>query len=246
MIAPAPHRTFIFDLWDNPIIRREGVPRGLRQTKRAWLLVIGLTLAAGEVWAALFLVDLLGDTAHIIGIAAASLWAGLVVLLAGLHGARTIAQERTAGTWDQVIVSALSRRHIVVGKLLGTLIPLWLPGLALLPFLGLVSAVPPSPTEAAWGMAMAYGFALLGGVCAASLGLWWSVRSRSVFSAQLATVLTGWGIITFAPAAGLLPALFLPNWAGGLVRGVVVLFPGAAGLIHLLTRFEAIDRGQRK
>jgi ABC-type transport system involved in multi-copper enzyme maturation permease subunit len=198
-----------------------------------------------EVLAALFLVDLLGETAPAVALAAAIVWAGLAVLLAALHGARTIAQERTAGTWDQVIVSALSRRDIVVGKLLGTLIPLWLPGVALLPFFAVLMLMTPNPPEAAVGMVLTYGFALVGGVCAGSLGLWWSVRSRSVFSAQLATVLTGWGIITLTPGAAFLPALLLPDWTGGFLGALAILLPGAAALAHLLTRFEAIDRACR-
>jgi ABC-type transport system involved in multi-copper enzyme maturation permease subunit len=245
MIAPAQRRSPFSDLWDNPIIHREGVPRRLRQMNRGRLLALLLVTGAIEVVAALYLIGLLGETAPLIAFLATGTWAGLVVLLGGLHGARTVAQERTAGTWDQIIVSALSRRQIVVGKLLGTLIPLWLPGLVLLPFFSVLSVVTPGLVDGLWGMTITYASALLGGACAASVGLWWSVRAQSVFSAQLATVLSGWAIMTFAPGAALLPALFLPDWTGGVISGLAILLPGTAALVHLLTRFDAIERARR-
>jgi ABC-type transport system involved in multi-copper enzyme maturation permease subunit len=223
MIAPAQRRSPFSDLWDNSIIHREGVPRRLRQMKRWKLFALVLVVGVGEVLIALSLVDPLGGATHVIALIAGTIWAGLAVLLAALHGARTIAQERASGTWDQVIVSSLSRRQIVMGKLLGTLLPLWLPGVVLLPFIGVLLMVAPDPLPAAAWMALIYAFALVGGVCAASLGLWWSLRARSVFSAQLATVLTGWAATMFLP----------------------VIFVGAAALVHLLTRFDAIERARR-
>jgi ABC-type Na+ efflux pump permease subunit len=215
------------------------------------------SLAAGIVLTGVF-----EDLAKSIAYTGVYAWAGLTVVVAALQASRSIAQERTAGTWDALIMSPLGAKGIVFGKLFGVLLPLWAVGLLFLLGALPMALVSDDPLAAGLYLLIACCVAVAAGTAAASLGLYCSMRCRTIMSAQLLTIGLGVAIMMFAqcgaPLAmfpfGLLVAAADPVW--GLVPAVLFavataalpLLPGFILLWYLLARFDRLDgyhRGTR-
>jgi ABC-type transport system involved in cytochrome c biogenesis permease component len=193
---------------------------------------------------------------EVIAIAAVSAWSGLSLLVAAFSSSRSIAQERMSGTWEALIMSRLGGRGIVLGKLLGTLLPLWTVGVVLLPMVLLLLAAswPRAAPEALYTILAAYGMAIGGGTAAASLGLYCSMRCRTVASAQFLMIVLG-VIITMVAQFAAICLMFLasdmPTAYGHdvlyrLVHLTLLLLPGLLMLVDLLTRFDTLERYHRR
>jgi hypothetical protein len=255
MNAPS-QRGWFADLLDNPILRREAVPRIIRRASpniRAMLAVLALggSFVLGAYLTAISDAGVLAA----IAIAAVSAWSGLSLLVAAFSSSRSIAQERMSGTWDALIMSRLGGRGIVLGKLLGTLLPLWTVGVILLPMVLLLLAAswanwPWAAREILYAILAAYGLAIGGGTAAASLGLYCSMRCRTVASAQFLMIVLG-VIITMVAQFGSImatfPVLILDSPIPYVViHGTLLLLPGFLMLVDLLTRFNTLERYHRR
>jgi hypothetical protein len=233
---------------DNPIIRREALPRMLRRASRAVWTALGVGSLSLSLLLGIYLAT--KDYGFIIGYAAVYGWAAFSVLLSGLHCARAIAYEREIGTWDALIMSRLAGPGIVLGKLLGTLLPMWALGTLLLP-MALVASLTPG-AEAALPVLYGYGGALLATTSFGSVGLYCSMMSRSVNIAQFLTVVLSVGILIFASLASSVLGIIMWAWtefgavASALVHGMIVLLPGFAALWVLMARFDRIEAARRK
>ena len=225
---------------DNPIIRREAVPRAIRRAS------IPVRQAVAAAALGVYLRSVGGEFADMVGFVPLWAWAGLTVLVAALTTSRAIGQERVQGTWDMLVLTRLGGRAIVAGKLLGALLPLWAVGVALFPFcLPLVYA----PENPDWALHLlgAYALAIIGGTAAASLGLCCSMLFRTIFSAQLATVFAGWVAAQLLPALVMVPVrLMMGDSPNVLAYAAIMLAPGYIALVILLTRFEHLDRRFRQ
>jgi ABC-type transport system involved in multi-copper enzyme maturation permease subunit len=234
---------------DNPIIRREAVPRAIRRASPTVRQALVAAALIGPAVLGVYLRSVGGEFASGIGLVAVWAWAGLTVLVAALETSRAIGQERLQGTWDMLVLTRLGGRAIVAGKLLAALLPLWAVGLALFPFcLPLVYA----PENPDWALHLlgAYAVATIGGTAAASLGLCCSMLFRTIFGAQLATVFAGWVAAQLLPLLVMMPmALMIADSPGVLTYGAsaaIMLAPGYIALVILLTRFEHLDRRFRQ
>jgi hypothetical protein len=234
---------------DNPIIRREAVPRAIRRASpgvRQGLLAAALI---GPAVLGVYLRSIGDEFSSIIGLVAVWAWAGLTVLVAGLETSRAIGQERLQGTWDMLVLTRLGGRAIVTGKLLGALVPLWCVGVALLPFCLIVLY---STADLGWAYILlgAYATAIIGGTAAASLGLCCSMLFRTILGAQLATVFAGWVAAQLLPALAMVPIdLMMVDSHDVLTYGAyaaIILEPGYIALAILLTRLEHLDRRFRQ
>jgi hypothetical protein len=234
---------------DNPIIRREAVPRAIRRASpgvRQGLLAAALI---GPAVLGVYLRSISDEFASIIGLVAVWAWAGLTVLVAALETSRAIGQERLQGTWDMLVLTRVGGRAIVAGKLLGALLPLWAVGVILLPFCLPLIYAPENPD---WALHLlgAYAVATIAGTAAASLGLCCSMLFRTIFGAQLATVFAGWVAAQLLPALAMVPIdLMMVDSHDVLTYGAyaaIILEPGYIALAILLTRFEHLDRRFRQ
>jgi hypothetical protein len=246
-----PSRGWFADMvLDNPVFIRAAMPRVVRRARHEvrgvlFCLPVGLSALLG-----IYLRSITDeDAAGIIGIIAACAWAGLTVIVAALESSRSIGQERLQGTWDMLVLTRLGGRAIVTGKLLGALIPLWCVGGALLPFCLALLYTWVDPNWA-YILLAAYATAIIGGTAAASLGLCCSMLFRTIFSAQLATVVAGWVATNVLPGLLLMP-FGLIWWDGSGVLyfalfAVIALAPGYIALALLLTRFDHLDRRFRE
>lgn len=250
MTAPAAANSWRADLLDNPIIRREAIPRLIRGAGPNTHAVLVVVALGGSFVVGACLATVSQGFSEVIATAAVYAWSGLSLLVAALSSSRSIAQERMSGTWDALIMSRLGGRAIVLGKLLATLLPLWAVGVVLLP---MVAMLLPSQhdTEILYAMLTAYGMATVGGVAAASLGLYCSMRCRTVASAQVLTIVLGVIITMVAQFAGTALIFAADAYAYDGVLYAVVLFsllllPGLLMLVDLLTRFDTLEQHHRR
>ncbi len=242
---------FSYIVLDNPIIRREALPRVLRRAspRGRWCVLASTLIAVALV--GLYLRGIAGEIAPIIGLVALWAWAGLSVVVVALETSRAIGQERLAGSWDMLILSRLGGPAIVVGKLLAALLPLWAVGIAVIPFAALLclGADPGLPIQ----IPIACAVAVFAGIAAASLGLWCSMSFRSIFTAQLVTAFIGWFTLQIMPiVAALVLEKFgmglseMPGTAHIMFGSSTILVPGFTALLVMLTRFHRLDRAFRR
>jgi hypothetical protein len=248
------------DLLDNPILRREAVPRIIRRASADARAILAAFAFACSLMVGVFLAGIGEEVGGVIVYAAVYTWAGFTVLMGALHASRAVAQERMAGTWDALIMSRLGGRGIVIGKLLATLLPLWVFGVLLLVCALPITLMGPDPLEMNLYLLIAYGTAVIAGTAAASLGLYCSMRCRTIMSAQFLTIVLGAAILMFAQCGGvvLIPlglvgslaasaslsrSILTPLYA--VFQGALPLLPGFIMLWHLLARFDALDRQHR-
>ncbi len=233
------------DLLDNPILRREAVPRLIRRAGPGIRFILAVVALGGSVLLGDYLASISRGFSEVIATAAVMAWSGLSLLVAALSSSSSIAQERMSGTWEALIMSRLGGRGIVLGKLLGTLLPLWTVGVILLPMVLLLLAGSRADPDILRAILVAYGVATVGGAAAASLGLYCSMRCRSVASAQFLTIVLG-VIITLVAQFGALILTGPVYVSGGVLYGVVyfvlLLTPGSLMLVDLLTRFDTLER----
>ncbi|UCH33263.1 MAG: hypothetical protein JSV65_11850 [Armatimonadota bacterium] len=238
---------------DNPIIRREAVPRRLRRAgPLPWL-----GLASGAVLVPFIIAgvaaqrnDWVTDWADALAYFIAFCWAAVISFVASAHTCRAIVQERALGTWDALVISRLGAKGIVFGKLLGTLLPLWMLGLVILPALMLLVDLS-ATTDGALPLWIAYGLAIAGSASFASLGLYCSMRSWTAAGSQAATAAVIAGLVILPPllTAAVPSHLWLnPTTEGvwGIAYAAVVLLPGFLALLHLLLRFDKLDKARRR
>jgi len=247
----APSRSWLTDMvLDNPIVHRAAVPgelQGASPGTRSVLLCLPL---AASVLLGVYVRSITdADAAGVVGLGGAWAWAGLTVIVAALGASRSVGEERLRGTWDMLILTRLGPGAIVVGKVIGPLIQPWYVGGALLPFCLILLHAWPEPI---WPLILlgAYSAAIIGGTAAASLGLCCSMLFRTIFSAQLATVVAGWVATNVLPGLLLMP-FGLIWWDGPGVLyfalfAVIALAPGYIALALLLTRFDHLDRRFRE
>lgn len=246
------------DLLDNPILRREAVPRLIRRASPNTRAILAAFALACSLVVGVFLAGIGGQLGGVIAYAAVYTWAGLTVVFAALHASRSIAQERMSGTWDALVMSRLRGRGIVLGKLLGVLLPLWAVGLLLLPVVLPVALASREPLVVLGYVLIAYASALIPGAAAASLGLYCSMRCRTIMSAQFLTIVLGVIISMVTPFGHtmmVLPMGLLAAVAGapfgyatflyGIVGAVLPLLPGFIMLWLLLARFDTLDAYHR-
>ena len=154
------------------------------------------------------------------------MWAGITVLVVAAQTSRAIVQERAQGTWDALLLTRLRPREIVWGKLLGSLIPMWLLGIPLLPACLVAGARTPASSHLGYWLSLsplAFGLATatIGALGLGSLGLYASMRCSSVWAAQLWTFIPLLTLSHLAAVAGLffLPVLLIRfNKLDGLKR----------------------------
>jgi len=239
-------------LLDNPIIRREAVPRALRRASpgarvaMAALATLALPVGAGYVVARQ--PDLTDALAYVVVCA----WAGIAVIVATIVCCRTIAGERALNTWDAVVMSRLGPKGIVLGKLLAILLPLWMLGLILAPAFVFLLAFGPmreNPLDLAY-LLIPYGIALIAGVSFASLGLYFSLICSGAAMAETTTavVIVLLMVIAYPVQARVLEPLVYhgpEEVVGGVIFALIVLTPGFLALGHMLYRFDALDRIRR-
>ncbi len=247
----APSEGGFADLLDNPIIRREAVPRLVRRASSRVRVILAVVALAGSFVLGAHLAAISKGFSEVIATAAVATWSGLSLLVAALGSSSSIVQERMSGTWDGLIMSRLGGRGIVLGKLLGTLLPLWTVGIILLPMVLLLLAASRPDPDIVYAVLTAYGVAIVGGAAAASLGLYCSMRCRSVASAQFLTIVLGVIITLVAQftALRLMRHMYLYSDAlYAIVHLALLLSPGLLMLVDLLTRFDTLDgyhRGSR-
>jgi hypothetical protein len=252
MGAPSAAKSWRSDLLDNPILRREAVPRLIRRVSPNTRAVLAVLALGGSFVLGAYLAAISEGFSEVIATAAVSVWSGLSVLVAAFSSSRSIAQERMSGTWDALIMSRLGGRGIVLGKLLGTLLPLWALGVILLPMVLLLLAANWSRAapEVPYTVLAAYGMAVGGGTAAASLGLYCSMRCRTVASAQFLMIVLGVTITMVAQFGAImtvLPVLILESPVPyAVVHGTLLLLPGFLMLVDLLTRFDTLERYHRR
>ncbi len=254
MSAP-PKRLRFADLLDNPILRREAVPRIIRRASPRVRVILAVVALGGSFVLGAYLATISEGFSEVIARAAASAWSGLSLLVAAFSSSRSITQERMSGTWDALIMSRLGGRGIVLGKLLGTLLPLWSVGVILLPVVVLLLAASRPDPAILYAILTAYGAVIVGGVAATSLGLYCSMRCRAVASAQFLTIVLAF-IITMVAQFGARSLMFaVGDMSGeyvysGVLYGVVyftlLLTPGFLMLLDLLTRFDTLDGYHRR
>jgi hypothetical protein len=241
-------------LLDNPIIRREAVPRAVRRADPRARVAMAAFATLAPLAGAAYVVARQYDLADVLAYVVACAWAGLAVIVATIVCCRTIAYERTLNTWDAVVMSRLGSEGIVLGKLLAVLLPLWMLGLILAPALVLLLAFGPmkgNPFDLAY-LLIPYGIALVAGGSFGSLGLYFSLICRSTPIAETATVvvIVLLMVIAFAAAARVLEpgTYYEPEEivVGGVIFALIVLTPGFLALAHMLYRFDALDRISRR
>jgi hypothetical protein len=252
-------------LLDNPIIRREGVPRVVRRIKRGRriILMLGTMLVAGPL-AAVYLVAVRPALASNVAVAIAFTYAALTILISTMRSCHAIVDERAGQTWDALFMSRLGAAGIIFGKLAASLLPMWTLGLMLCPMLVLLSALPPGRGRYDL-IILAYGIAAVGSMSFASLGLRFSMRSTNAASAQLIAAF----VIAMIFGFGGIAAMFITGVFAGLLAitlmilrsefdpalgvqlylialAIVVLLPGTLALLELLVRFNGLDRAWRR
>jgi MFS family permease len=252
-------------LLDNPIIRREAMPRIMRRIKRGRriILMLGTMLVVGPL-VALYLVAARPALAGRAAIAIAFIYAALTILISTMRSCRAIVEERALQTWDALLMSRLGTARIVLGKLVASLLPMWTVGLMLSPMLVLASTL--SPVRGRYDLiVLAYGIAVVASFSFASLGLRFSMRSTNAASAQLTAAL----VIAMIFGLGGIAAMFITGIFAGLLAiglmilgsrfdpafgvnlyliifAIVVLLPGPLALLDLLVRFNGLDRAWRR
>jgi len=123
----------------------------------------------------------------------------------GFRAASTIATERERATWIPLLVAPLEGRDILTAKLLGSLYSLrWL--FATLIAAGSLALIYGDLSIGAYGAAL--GLLVVGGIYMAAVGIWQSLRARTLGRALTSTLL-GWllGMIGTAVVAWALIAL---------------------------------------
>lgn len=177
----------------------------------------------------------------------------VAVFVPAVQTSRAIVWERQRGSWDGLLMSSLRPRDIVLGKLLSALLPFWVVGLILAPFLIV--------TRYAWEPVL--GFIEEGNLLArfltalafsaafASLGLWSSLRARGESPAQFLTLMMITGSylvaeITTRIVAGLFAVGMPPPGYADVLMPVTVCLPGAVAIADLLLRFRKLELLGRK
>jgi hypothetical protein len=178
---------------DNPLLRHElrSVQRQcvrLARTAGGRRLVLGLValgyLAALAWWARV----LLGEARHPSDegfLVPAAMLLFMITVLAPTHAANVIATERQKGSWDLLLVTPLTAREIVWGKLLGCLGGHGVFMLGALPFLALGTFRAEHPARL-WLATVAV--APLTALLLTAVGLVCSARSRAAAAARATAV----------------------------------------------------------
>jgi ABC-type Na+ efflux pump permease subunit len=199
------------DLGDNPIFRREVTPRAWRRSRplvRRLLGVLALGLAlAPAFWVVRHPQDYYAE------IATGLVWCLAIVALVMMpsHTAQVIVRERAQRTWDAVLLTRLQPAEIFVGKLLAPYLQLQATALLVLPTVVALVVADPSrdqrSPELFASLAMASGVLVVGSLAAGAVGLWASLRSRTMSEAQ-------------AISLSLLALSLVPVYVGSLQGGI--------------------------
>jgi hypothetical protein len=190
-------------LLDNPIIRREAVPRALRRAGPRARIVVAAVATLAPLAGAGFVVARQPDLADVMAYVVACAWAGIAIIVATIVCCRTIAYERALNTWDAVVMSRLGTKGIVLGKLLAVLLPLWMLGLVLAPALAVLLGFGSwrgAPLDLAY-LLIPYAVALVAGMSFAALGLYCSMICSGAAMAETLTALVIAGVLAGAYAA---------------------------------------------
>ena len=199
-------------LLDNPIIRREGLPRWLRRLggTRLALLIVAACLLSALTGALLVKTNILSNNPnnHFIFSSAGDfsmVWGVLAFLAMPIFAVQSIAKERARRTWEALLLSRLSARYIVLSKLAAVLLPLWLMGLVLLPCVLFLNSVSINPLAILFG----YGLGTIGGLFGALVGMVLSLHCARQDHAILATYAIVIPAILLALAFLALPGSYL-------------------------------------
>jgi ABC-type Na+ efflux pump permease subunit len=145
----------------------------------------------------------------------------LVHWAVGFRAASTIATERERATWVPLLVTPLDGRDILPAKLLGSLYSLrWL--FAALIVAGSLALAVGDLSIGAYGVAL--GLLIVGGVYMAAVGIWQSLRARTLAGAltgtllgwllgMIGTAVVSWALVAFVFAS--LCLLGLSLWLNG-------------------------------
>ncbi len=173
---------------DNPIFRREGVPRRLRNASPNVWSVLAVLLAALSGFGGVYLARWNWESPDLLAAVIAWLWAVIALLVIPSHTSRAIIQERLQGSWEAVVLTRLRPAEIFFGKLFAVLIPIWLVGLLFLPSCLLLAASTPFHLQDGVMLrfvAAAYAAGTVGGLAVGAIGLLASMRCSSIWAAQL-------------------------------------------------------------
>ena len=124
---------------DNPIIRREGVPRFWRSSSQQTKLLLAGGLVVLYIATALLSYHAGAVNSCLVIAVLTWLWAVCAVLVVPARAAQSIVRERLLGTWESLLLSKITAKEIIWGKTLAALLPVWVIGFLLL-LAGLVVA----------------------------------------------------------------------------------------------------------
>jgi len=236
---------------DNPILRYEWIPRWLRG--RSWRrcvgVVVGLALLAPLVAAGVVRLE----HGHLpvftyIGLGLATVWCPAAILVPGIQLASSVPVWRQNGIWDDLIVSRLRPREIVLGKLMGILLPFWVAGLIVVPPAAVFVKALPNVEMA--NLLVTFGLTVLLSSAFACLGLFCSMVCASGGSAQLLLAGLALGALMLAGLPGLVGGWM--GWTDPSIRDalewsklIFLVTPGfGAGGVTFLC-FKRLDRRHR-
>jgi ABC-type transport system involved in multi-copper enzyme maturation permease subunit len=253
--------TFSF-ISDNPILRRDALPRRMRSMGTGSLLLLMGSSIVALTFFILAAAKYVAPLDREIFILLPAIWGIATLWIIPAISARTIAQERVLGTWNDLLLSRLRPREIILGKLGAALAPHWLLGMAILPGVALVLI----NTSLTYNMpAMMHKFNEL--VCfyifiytvsfvLAMIGIYCSLRCTSVIKAQILSYAYQLLIIfffylfflipcdltqiqTFHRSEFMLPAILL-------VSAVLISGFGLAMLAYCISNFDAVEARHRQ
>jgi ABC-type transport system involved in multi-copper enzyme maturation permease subunit len=248
-------------IWDNPIVRREGVPRWWRRLRRQ-RPTLAAALAATIVAAPVFVGVFAASLGNFILFALYPLWWSILCpVMAAALLARAITDERERRTWDLLLLTRLTPWEIIWGKLVSRWVGLAAFSAAVVSFLGASLAAQHTPAPSpllevlswwAWATTALTGLLMAGG--ASAIALYASLRSSSsseaagvTAAAVLLLLVVGWLaprlLWLLLPAGSIQVSMMtLPRIVPALLCGLVL--PPVL-LSRMVQRFRQIDARAR-
>ncbi len=252
MAIRVERRTLVTALSDNPVLYYMALPKRLRHRPAATLILFFGGLAIAGMLGGWALVRAYPGVGAVVGFVVGLVWALLTVLVPVAQLAGDILGERQKRTWEMLVMTPLGPAGIILGKVLGTLLPLWTLGAMLLPFVFVLTypATRGAPWREVWFLPLLLAIYVGTVLTSASFGLlalYCSMRCTSTISAQLLAFGVVFGL-QFCSSICTMPlalALLLIPFAIPVVQYVLLLAPGAIAGWHMIARFEQLDKRSR-